>query len=297
LNNAHASIYPLDASRLEASVVTAEIGRRNVELTPTYQRPAAMEHELQGAEATAGQDMNPLVQNRNFGNGSRLAAAMEQDIHPIQGVFREVADATGGRTFRRSGNIIGELNAVVADGHATYLLGFSPTQPADGKYHLLTVKLVGRHDATLRFRSGYQYDKEAATLKERFAQTVWQPVDASEIGVTAKLVSDAAGNALRVTVAGSDLILKQKNSVWAGKLDIFLVQRDQEALRARVSGLTVGLRLKPSTYDHAIKQGLTFDQRIEAKQLDGSLRVVVVDVTSGRIGSVTVPSAALVARR
>jgi len=84
---------------------------------------------------------------------------------------------------------------------------------------------------------------------------------------------------------------------WAGKLDIFLVQRDQEALRAKVSGLTVGLHLKPVTYERAMKQGLTFDQRIESKQLEGSLRVVVVDVTSGRIGSVTVPSHALVAAR
>ena len=297
LNNAHVSIYPLDASRLEANVVTADIGRRNVELTPTYQRPPFLERELEGTEEKAGVDTNPLIQNRNFGNGSRLAASLEQDIHAIQGVFREVADATGGRTFRRSGNIIGELNAIVADGHATYLLGFSPSQPADNQYHLLTVKLIGHRDASLRFRSGYQYDKEAATLKERFAQTVWQPVDASEIGVTAKLVSDAEGNALRVTVAGSDLALKQQNSVWAGKLDIFLVQRDPEALRARVSGLTVGLHLKPVTYRRAMTQGLTFDQRIESKQLEGSLRVVVVDVTSGRIGSVTVPSRALVATR
>ncbi|HXS74895.1 MAG TPA: VWA domain-containing protein [Terracidiphilus sp.] len=297
LNDAHVSVYPLDASRLEASVVTAEIGRRNVEMNPTYQRPAAVEHELEGAEATAGMDTNPLIQNRQWGNGSRLSAAMEQDIHPIQGVFREVADATGGRTFRRSGNIIGELNAVVADGHATYLLGFSPSKPADGEYHRLTVKLVGHHDATLRFRSGYQYDKEAASMKERFAQTVWQPADASEIGVTAKVITDAEGNALRVTVAGGDLNLKQQNSIWAGKLDIFLVQRDHEALRAKVSGLTIGLHLKPGTYEHALKQGLTFDERIEATQLQGSMRVVVVDVTSGRIGSVTVPSAALVAQR
>lgn len=296
LNNAHVSVYPLDASRLEASVVNADIGRRNVELSPTFQRPVLLEHELEGAEATAGKDTNPMVQNRQFGNGSRLAAAMEQDIHPIQGVFHEVADATGGRTFRRSGNIIGELNAVIADGHATYLLGFSPTQQADGKYHLLKVKLVGHNDATLRFRSGYQYDKEAATLKERFAKTIWQPVDASEIGVTARLVTDAAGSAVRVTVAGSDLTLNKQNAVWAGKVDIFLVHRDQEALRAKVSGITVGLRLKPTTYEHAMKEGLTFDQRLDGGKADGSLRVVVVDVTSGRIGSVTVPPAALVAR-
>jgi len=293
MNNAHVSVYPLDASRLEASVVTAETGRRNVELTPVFERPALLEHELEGPEATAGQDMNPYVQNRQFGNGSRLQAAMEQDVHSVQGVFREVADATGGRVFRRSGNILGELNEVIADGHATYLLGFSPSEQADGQYHRLTVKLVGHHDATLRFRSGYQYDREPATLKERFAQTVWQPADASEIAVSTKLVSDAEGNALRVTVAGSDLSLQQQNSVWAGKLDIFVVQRDPEALHAKVSGMTVGLHLKSATYEHAIKDGLTFDQRLDAKRLNGSLRVVVVDVNTGRIGSVTVPSAAL----
>lgn len=293
MNNAHVSVYPLDASRLEAAVTNADVGRRNIELTPTYQMPPQVEHEIEGPEATAGQDMNQYAQSRNYGNGSRLAAAMEQDLHPIQGVFREVADATGGRTFRRSGNIIGELNAVVADGHATYLLGFSPSQAADGQYHRLTVKLVGHHDATLRFRSGYQYDAEATSLKERFAQAVWQPVDTSEIAVSTKLVADAEGDALRVTVAGSDLSLQQQNSVWAGKVDIFLVQRDAEALHAKVSGLTVGLRLKSATYEHAIKDGLTFDERVDPKHMIGSLRVVVVDVNSGRIGSVTVPSAAL----
>jgi VWFA-related protein len=297
MNNAHVSVYPLDASLLEANVITADIGRRNVELTPTYQRPLVYEAQLEGPEAQAGQDLNAFDQQRNFGNGSRLQAQMQQDMHPISGVFREVADATGGRTFRRSSDIISELNGVVADGHATYLLGFSPTQPADGKYHLLTVKLVGHRDTSLRFRSGYQYDKEPSTLKERFAQVVWQPVDASEIGVSTKLVTDAAGSALRVTVSSSDLDLKQQDSIWAGKLDIFLVQRDPEALHAKVTGLTVGLRLKSPTYQRALKEGLTFDERLDAKRLTGSLRVVVVDVSSGRIGSVTVPSDALVARR
>jgi hypothetical protein len=41
-----------------------------------------------------------------------------------------------------------------------------------------------------------------------------------------------------------------------------------------------------------MNEGLTFDERIDPKLADGSLRVVVVDVNSGRLGSVTVPSAA-----
>ncbi|MGA8671300.1 MAG: VWA domain-containing protein [Terracidiphilus sp.] len=297
MNNAHVSVYPLDASRLEASVINADIGRRNVELTPTFQRSPTQESQMQGPEASAGPTLNTYDENHDYGTQSRLYASMQQDMHPISGIFREVADATGGRTFRRSSNIIGELNDVVSDGHATYLLGFSPTQPADGKYHMLTVKLIGHRDASLRFRSGYQYDREPTTLKERFAQTVWQPTDASEIKVSTKLVTDASGSALRVTVAGSDLDLAQQNAIWAGKLDIFLVQRDQEAVRAKVTGLTVGLRLKPVTYQRAMKEGLTFDERLDAKQAGGSLRVIVIDINSGRIGSVTVPTAALVAQR
>jgi VWFA-related protein len=297
MNRAHVSVYPLDASKLEANVITADTGHRNVELSPTYERPADLENRMEGPESKAGLDMNYLGQGRNISNPGRLTAQLEQDSHSIQGVFREVADATGGRIFRRSSDIVGELNNVVADGHATYLLGFSPHEQADGKYHLLTVKLNGHKDAVLRFRSGYQYDREPTTLKERFAQAIWDPVDASDIAVSTKVVTDASGSALRVTVAGSDLSLTQQNAIWAGKLNIFFVRRDQEALRAKVTGLTVGLRLKQPTYQRAIKEGLTFDERLDQKLDAGSLRVVVIDVNTGHMGSVTVPAGAVVAQR
>lgn len=297
LNKAHVTIYPLDASKLEANVVNADVGRRNVVLTPTFQMPVLNELAQEGTEMQATQDVNRYGMERDFGGTGHLYAQMQQDTHSIQGVFREVADATGGRVFRRSSDIIGELNDVVAEGHATYLLGFSPAQPADGQYHRLTVKLVTHREAALRFRSGYQYDAEPATLKQRFARTVWDSTDASEIGISTKIVTDASGSALRVTVAGSDLSLTQKNAVWTGKLDIFLVRRDQEAMRAKVTGLTIGLRLKQATYQRAMKEGLTFDERLNGKQDSASLRVVVVDVNSGRIGSITVPTTALLAQR
>jgi hypothetical protein len=305
MNNAHASVYPLDASRLEGHGATAEIGNFNVELTPTFQMPGNMEQQMEGTEMRAGQDTNAFQKNRDWRPG-RMTAQMQQDMRPIVGVFREVAEATGGKAFRRSSDIQNELNAVVAESQATYLLGFSPAEAADGRYHRLTVKLVGHRDATLRYRSGYQYDKEPTTLKERFAQAVWQPSDAKEIQITAQPVTDAAGQALRLTVAGTDLDLTQQNlarggeaatklELWSGKVDIFLVQRDDANRQAHVTGQTVGLHLKPATYQHAVSDGLTFDQRIalEPKMTVASLRVVVVDVNSGRIGSVTVPAAAL----
>jgi VWFA-related protein len=303
MNDAHASVYPLDASRLEASVINANIGNRNVELTPTYQMPPALQQKEQGTEMQASGDTNEFGQNRDLRPG-RMTAQMQQDLKPIQGVFREVAEATGGKAFRRSSNIIGELDGVVAESQATYLLEFSPSEQADGQYHRLTVKLVGHHDATLRYRTGYQYDKEPTTLKDRFTEAVWQPTDSQEIAISAQPVTDAAGHALRLTVAGTDLDLTQqqlaqgggasKLEMWSGKLDIFLVQRDASGRRAHVTGQTVGLHLKPATYQHAVNEGLTFDQRIalQPKTTVASLRIVVVDVNSGRIGTVTVPATA-----
>lgn len=303
MNNAHVSVYPLDASRLEANVVGVNQASRNVELTPTFQRGPSgagqaqeTEREMEGPEFTATMDTNPYTQNRNFDTGGRLMSQMEQDMHPIQGVFREVAEATGGRALRRANDMVGVMNGVVADGHATYLLGFTPGKPADGKYHVLTVKLTGHKDAVLRYRTGYQYDAEPTTLKDRFKRAIWEAADANEIAVSTKQISDAKGNALRVTVAASDLSLSQQNALWMGKLDIFLVKRDDIGEHATVSGQTVGLRLKPTTYQRVMSEGLTFDERIDSKPTDGaSLRVVVVDVNSGRIGSVTVPASALVA--
>jgi VWFA-related protein len=303
MNNAHVSVYPLDASRLEANVINPEIGNRNVELTPTFQMPLLNEHQMEGAEMRAGLDTNEYEQNRDMRPG-RLASMMQQDMRPIMGVFREVAAATGGRAFPRSNNMVGELNGVVADGQATYVLSFTPSVPADGTYHLITIKLAGRKDASLRYRSGYQYDKEPVSLKDRFARVVREPADAAEIAVIARPVSDAAGQALRVTIAGADLDLTKVTpaqqrpgdpaSTWAGKLDIFLVQRDGASDQAHVTGQTVGLNLKAQTYEHAMKEGLTFDARIKPNSDVDSLRVVVVDVNSGRIGSVTVPASAFV---
>jgi hypothetical protein len=51
--------------------------------------------------------------------------------------------------------------------------------------------------------------------------------------------------------------------------------------------------LKQATYAKLLQEGIPFDQFVEKKQDTGSVRIVVVDENSGRMGSVTIPAAAL----
>ncbi len=307
MNEAHVSVYPLDASRLEAGGLDASVASTNVLLNPT-----AIANQLSGVpgggcgvvtsgspagqaggpspELTSGADINTCTKNLDPG---RLKSQMQQDLHSIQGVYREIADATGGRPFRRASDIVGELNAVASDGRATYLISFSPPQAADDKYHQITVKLAGRKDVMLRYRSGYFYRQEPTTIKDRFREAVSQPEEMTEIGLKANFFPAANNRTVKLQIAATDLEIAQNDAFWTDKVDVYVVQREIAGPRARVSGQSIDLHLLPGSYQKYLKDGIPFDQPLEIAPDTGSLRIIVLDENSGRMGSVTIPVTAL----
>jgi hypothetical protein len=219
---------------------------------------------------------------------------MRQDMHPIQGPIRQVADATGGRVIRRAGDLSAALAGIVEDGHASYLVSFYPQGQADDQYHTITVKLTGKHNGlTLRYRTGYMFAKEPVSLKDRFQQAVWRPRDMSEVSVTAGVTPINPGAKVKIDIMAGDLGLQQQADRWMDKLDIFFIQRDDAGLHAQVEGQTLGLRLKPSTYQSLLSAGVPFERFVQLRPGMASLRVLVVDENSGRMGSVTIPALAL----
>lgn len=269
LNNAHVSLYPLDASQLETAATDASLQNAGVDLEP------------------AMKDMNP---NFKAPPGGRSASLIRQQTHAIQPAIQDLAQSTGGRVFGRSGNVIANLNRVVEDGNAVYLLSFSPDSQPDGQYHQLNVTVPGRRDVTLHYRKGYLYSKEPATLKERFAQVLWQPYDAGEIGLTAHRTPASGGAAIKLNIAATDIGLTQQDDRWIGKLDVFLVKRDETGLRAMVKEQSLALDLRQASYERVMREGIPFEQYIDKKELSESLRIMVVDENSGRIGSITLPA-------
>jgi VWFA-related protein len=272
MNDAHVAVYPLDVSQLETSAIAADTQHRNVEVTPT----------------------NPMAGTipTDYSAG-RNKAEMLQDIHSIQGPVRQLAEATGGRAIRRSGDLVGVLAEIVDGGHSSYLVSYYPQGPADGQYHTITVRIGGKHSGLDgRYRTGYLYAKEPATLKERFEAAIWRPVDANELAVTAKVVPIDAGANLKIGIAAAGLDLRRQDGRWTGKLDIFFVQRDDAGLHAQFEGQTLGLRLTPSSYQNLLSAGIPFEHLVQLKLSAASLRILVVDRNSGRMGSVTIPASA-----
>jgi VWFA-related protein len=301
MNNAHVSVYPLDASHLEASGMDASIGTKNVTVNP-----ASIDNQFGGcggfATASHGAQSPPELSAGTAGDLSscqmdprpgRQIAQMQQDAHPIQGAYREVADATGGRTFRRANDIVAEFNSVVADGRATYLLSFTPAQAADGKYHLIAVKIPGRKDVNLRYRTGFFYAEEPSTIKDRFREAVLAPEDATQIALTADPVPGSNGHTVKLGIAATDLEIAQKDAFWTDKLDVYLVKMEVAGAKASVTGQTMGLRLTSASYQKYLHEGIPFNQVLEANSGVGSIRIVVLDENSGRMGSVTIPAAAI----
>jgi VWFA-related protein len=269
LNEAQVSIYPLDASQLEGGAITADLENRLVQ---------AINPPKPGDPPPPP---NPT---------GRYAAQMHQDTHPIQGAFRDLAEATGGRALRRAGDIAAELNGIVKDGRATYLMSFTPDSPADDQYHMITVKLAGRRGLTLRYRTGYLYEREPATVKERFHKAVWLPRDVNDVGISATPAGPGKDRILKLTIAATDLEMVQLDGLWTDKLDIFVIDRDDSVLHAKFTSRTLALKLRSATYQRALNEGISVEQRLPARQRMGSVRILVVDENSGRIGSITVPN-------
>jgi VWFA-related protein len=289
LNEAHVSIYPLDASQLETGGISAALPQNNVQVNPAAEfRVKAQLASLPPSERDEA--LEALEKSQRDINPGQLTAQLHQDEHPIQGTFRALAEATGGRALRRAGDIAGELDRIVADGRAAYQLSFAPDTLADDQYHLLTVELIARRDVNVRSRTGYLYSREPATFKDRFRATIWQPRDATEVGVRVTPKTTDKGVVLNLAIAGTDLQMAEQDQRWIDQLGIFLALRNDTTLDSKVVGQSLRMRLQPGTYEKIMREGVPFELAVPAKVDFESLRIVVVDENSGRIGSVTLPA-------
>jgi VWFA-related protein len=211
-----------------------------------------------------------------------------------------LAKLTGGKAIFNGNDVAAEIGEVMADTDLTYTLGFYPSEEKlDGKFHSIAVH-VNRPGVEVRSRRGYSASPPAKPLtEERHLQFLdaWfqEPLEATDLSVRAlaKPIPNRPGYyQVEVTVDPSELQLELKNGRRTGSLDLGVVPDVEH----RIKGLqqTIRINLTQASYLKALAGGITLGNTVKVTDIKGkplakNLRVILMDATSGKVGSVRVP--------
>lgn len=220
-----------------------------------------------------------------------------------QGTMQEIAGRTGGLAFYNTNDLTHAIHSAVDDSQVTYTIGFYPQGDVfDGKYHKIDVDTPGRSGVKLRYRKGYfdtaeKPEDDRSRLAE-LRDAVWSPIDASGVGIAAKVQpapNDPASIDISMKVDHTTIGLQQDQGRWQGRVDILFVQRDDQGNEYGGTDDKINLNLSPDTYRKLLAEDLGYHRVVPRAAAAKMLRIVVRDAASGAIGSITVPLAKLAA--
>src|ERR1700733_843680 len=151
-----------------------------------------------------------------------------------QQTMEELASRTGGHAYYNSNHLEKAIHSAVDDSRVTYMLGFYPLDESfDGKFHKIEVQVIERKGVHLRYRKGFfdlpELPQDEKARKTELADAAWSPLDASGIGIAARIVaSKTKPGSLEIVLAidSSQVSVEQQGDRWVGRLDVLFIQRD-----------------------------------------------------------------------
>jgi VWFA-related protein len=216
----------------------------------------------------------------------------------LQSSLTELAEATGGKVFFATNDIHDAIRSAFDDSRVTYTLGFYPKDSInDGSFHTIKVRVPGREHLSLRYRDGYfepePPHQDPHRREAELRQAVFSPVDATAIELSGN-ISSVAGHEceLKLKIGLADVSMSPEGDNWNGHLELAVYGRDDSGNAYESVSKTVDLKLPQEGYDKALKTGLPYDHSFRLEPRASSLRVVVRDLGSGNIGSLTIPAPA-----
>jgi len=206
-----------------------------------------------------------------------------------------LADRTGGRPFYNNNDLTMALRRALHDSRLVYVLGYYPAHKDwKGRFHKITVE-VKRPDIDLNYRHGYFAQPEEPAdswYRERVLDSaLWSPIDAGALELTvAGRPAASGGMDLALQLGPHDIALQHKQDKWECHLDIWLVQFDSKEHQLKTDARTNNLALDQPTYERVMQaNGLMVLEHVDPAPDATLLRILVRDVASGALGSLTLP--------
>jgi VWFA-related protein len=223
---------------------------------------------------------------------------------PDSGTFRAMeafADRTGGRAFRNTNDLRAALRRATDDGKGSYLLGYYPSHRSwNGKFREIKVKVI-RPNVQLRYRHGYFAHPEVPSDPEYrqagLEAAMWNPIDANHVGLTVHVSASGRVFDFDLQVDPRDIAFQNSGNNWECELDLWLVEFGSKDAYLKTTGRTANLRWDQAEYRKAFQTGaLHVTQPVHLLPETMLVRVLVRDIRSGALGSVSIPVKQMVAR-
>ncbi len=262
LNRVNMAIYPVDARGVILSAGMAPTGRTG--------------------------EVQPSLSSGGFFD--------RQDSHDTANLL---ADRTGGKAFYGNNDIRDAVRRAFDDGRYACTIGFYPDHGKwDGKFRELKVK-VKAEGAHLRYRQGYYASIEDsgagddAAVKSALQQAAMSPLETTSLGmiVNGRIVAPRSARNLQLQIAldPKQFLLKESDSHQRGALDMVFVQRDVSGNLLAGDKQHVDINFEQKQYEYLCKAGMILQRHISILPGSDEIRVVVRDLGSGSVGSVTIP--------
>jgi len=215
--------------------------------------------------------------------------------------LKEIAEDSGGRAFTNRSDIGAAVTEAVADGAQYYTLAYYPANGReDGKFRKIEVWLA-RKGLEVRHRSGYQADdtvSRAERSNEEETQEVMaalaSPLPATAVAFQSRVASPAPGNPARVAVEFVvDLKTVEAREGADGKrhvsLDLLAAAVDPESTVTASASQRLDFEFPADVFGRVQQQGLPYKLELSVPAGSYTLRLLVRDNLSGRLGRIDVP--------
>lgn len=288
----------------QAQVAVYPVGAAGLRTSPVFE---AENNKSYANRLHASQPSRAAIDNSDF----EATVVAENDT------MNKMAESTGGRAFHDTNGLAEAVASALTDGADYYTLAYTPTNTkTDGGYRKIKLQLTNSA-YVLRYRRGYfasPANMAAQTSAAMRGATVFGAPVPTEIFLKSAVFPAVAGNTeeaaasphnlLAANVAGpfhrytidtivnpSDITFEHSND---GKL---LASFDIAVLVYSAQGVLVNHLINqlhasatPQEFQQDLQQGLQFHEEISVPvKGDYSLRIVVHDVATDKLGAVEVP--------
>ncbi len=205
-----------------------------------------------------------------------------------------MAGLTGGHVYSEE-DLDKVLDHVATEAAGSYTIAYEPSaENWDTKFH--KVHLTTDRKIKLQWKQRYYALPDARPVAARQQSAVLaafqSTFDMSDIGLRAT-VTPASGNAkaahLQIQIAAADVMFREDGGKFGGGLVLLLSDRGPNGSLGEPAVSNFTLNLTPEQHAAALKTGIPVMQDHPLKDGTQKVRVIVLDLNSNLVGSLTVP--------